>query len=76
MEKRNWIYHHCIVSKVTYGPSSVQLKSVEGDYLGYVRIGFTKEIKYEIQSRTPTYVCKVKARGCTGGGKLRTPQYI
>ncbi|MEK4083786.1 ATP-dependent DNA ligase [Psychrobacillus sp. FSL K6-1415] len=60
----NWSYHDCIVSKVTYGPLSVQLISVEGDYLGSVRIGFTKEIKDEIQSRTPPYVCKVKARGC------------
>ncbi|MER2079423.1 hypothetical protein [Psychrobacillus psychrotolerans] len=72
----NWSYHECIVSKVTYEPLTVQLNSVEGDYLGSVRIGFTKEVKEELFSRTPPYNCKVKARGWTSTGKLRIPLII
>jgi len=70
----NWSYHDCVVSKVTFRPLSVQLKSLEGNYIGSVRLGFTKEIKEVILSRATPYVCKVKSRGWTSGGKLRTPQ--
>lgn len=72
----NWSYHECIVSKVSFGPLTVQLKSVEGEYLGSVSIGFTKEIKEEVLSRTPPYTCKVKARGWTSGRKFRLPQIV
>lgn len=72
----NWRYHECIISKVTFGPLTVQLQSVEGEYLGSVRIGITKEVKEEILKRTPPYNCKVRARGWTSGGKLRLPQII
>lgn len=69
-------YHDCVVSKVTYGPITAQLNSVEGDYLGSVQIGFTKEVKEGLFSRTPPYNCKVKARGWTSKGKLRIPLII
>ena len=72
----NWSYHDCIISKVTFGPLTVQLKSVEGNYLGSVTIGFTKEIKEEVYKRTPPYNCKVKARGWTSTGKLRLPLIV
>lgn len=68
-----WSYHDCVVSKITLKPLTVQLKSVEGVYLGSVQLGFTNEVKAEILSRTPPYACKVKARGWTSSGKLRIP---
>lgn len=71
-----WSYHDCIVAKVTYGPLTVQLNSVEGVYLGSIQIGFTKEVKEKLFSRTPPYNCKVKARGWTSTGKLRLPLII
>ncbi|KQL37111.1 RNA ligase family protein [Psychrobacillus sp. FJAT-21963] len=69
----NWSYHDCVVSKITFEPLTVQLKSVEGNYIGSVKLGFTTDIKNELFSRTPPYLCKVKARGWTNSGKLRTP---
>lgn len=72
----NWSYHDCIVSKVTFGPLNVQLRSVEGNYLGSVSIGFTKEVREELYTRNPPYNCKVKARGLTSTGKLRIPLII
>ena len=72
----NWSYHDCIVSKVEYGPLTVHVKSVEGNYLGSVTIGFTKKVKEELHSRIPPYDCKVKARGWTNAGKLRLPLII
>lgn len=71
-----WSYHDCVVSKVTYGPLTVQLKSVEGSYLGSVQIGFTKEVKEKLFSKTPPYNCKVKSRGWTSAGKLRIPLIV
>ncbi|MEK5071732.1 ATP-dependent DNA ligase [Sporosarcina sp. FSL K6-1508] len=72
----NWSYHDCVVSKVTIGPLSVQLQSVEGEYLGSVVIGFTKEIKNKLVSITPPFLVKVKSRGWTSGRKLRLPQIV
>lgn len=72
----NWSYHDCVVSKVSHGPLTVQLQSFEGDYLGSVIIGFTKEIRQMVKSLTPPFVAKVKARGWTSGGKLRLPQIV
>ncbi|MEK4247080.1 hypothetical protein MKZ20_17425 [Psychrobacillus sp. FSL K6-2684] len=71
-----WSYHDCVVSKVTYGPLTVQLRNVEGNYIGSVSIGFTKEVREELYTRTPPYNCKVKARGLTSSGKLRIPLII
>ncbi|SDN16179.1 DNA ligase-1 [Psychrobacillus sp. OK028] len=71
-----WSYHDCVVLKVTYGPLTVQLCSVEGSYLGSVQIGFTSEVKEKIFSRTPPYNCKVKSRGWTSSGKLRIPLIV
>ncbi|WP_338652684.1 hypothetical protein V6B14_12800 [Sporosarcina psychrophila] len=72
----NWSYHDVIVSKVTHRPLTVQLQSIEGDYLGSVVIGFTREIRQTLNSLTTPFVAKVKARGWTSGGKLRLPQII
>ena len=65
-----------VVSMVTLGPLTVQMQSVEGDYLGSVTIGFTKEIKGELLSRKTPFPAIVKARGWTSGGKLRLPQIV
>ncbi|MEK5215332.1 ATP-dependent DNA ligase [Psychrobacillus sp. FSL H8-0487] len=72
----NWSYHECIVSKVTFGPLTVQLRSVDGSYIGSVSIGFTKEVREKLISMTTPYNCKVKARGWTSTGKLRIPLII
>lgn len=72
----NWSFHDCIVSKVTYGPLTVQLNSVDGNYLGSVQIGFTNEVKEKLFSRTTPYNCKVKSRGFTSTGKLRIPLIV
>lgn len=65
-----------VVTKVTLGPLTVQLHSSEGDYLGSVVIGFTKEIRQMLISLTPPFPIKVKSRGWTSGGKLRLPQIV
>lgn len=72
----NWSYHDCIISKVTFGPLTAQLTDGEGNYLGSVNIGFTKEVKEVLFTRTPPYACKVKSRGWTNTGKLRIPLII
>ncbi|WP_338657333.1 hypothetical protein [Sporosarcina psychrophila] len=72
----NWSYHDAVVSKITHGPLTVQLHSSEGDYLGSVIIGFTKEIRQILKSLTPPFSVTVKSRGWTSGGKLRLPQII
>lgn len=72
----NWSYHDVIVSKVSLGPLTVQLHSPEGEYLGSVAIGFTKEIREKLLLGIPPFVVKVKARGWTSGGKLRLPQIV
>lgn len=72
----NWSYHDVIVSRVTYGPLTVQLQSIEGEYLGSVVIGFTKEIRQMVKSLTPPFPVIVKSRGWTSGGKLRLPQIV
>lgn len=72
----NSSFHDAVVSKISINPLAVQLRTVEGVYLGSVSMGFTKEIKEEILSRTPPFACKVKARGWTSGNKLRHPQII
>ena len=72
----NWSYHDVIVSKVSLGPLTVQLQSIEGEYLGSVVIGFTKEIREKLLLGIPPFLVKVKARGLTSGGKLRLPQII
>ena len=65
-----------IVSKITLGPLTVQLQSIDSVNLGSVTIGFTKEIKNELLSRKTPFHAKVKARGWTSGGKLRLPQIV
>ena len=72
----NWNYHDVIVSKVTHGPLTVQLQSIEGDYLGSVVIGFTKEIRQLLKLMTPPFPVIIKSRGWTSGGKLRLPQIV
>lgn len=72
----NWSYHDCIVSKVSTRPLTVQLQNVEGDYLGSISIGFTKEIREELYYKKVPFPCKVKARGLTSGKKLRLPQIV
>ncbi|MBE1553689.1 hypothetical protein [Sporosarcina limicola] len=72
----NWSYHDVIVSKVTLGPLTVQLHSTEGEYLGSVTIGFTKEIREKLLLGIPPFVVKVRARGWTSGRKLRLPQIV
>lgn len=72
----NWSYQDCIVSKVTFGPLTVQLNNMEQNYVGSVTIGFTMEVKEVLWSRTPPYNCKIKATGRTNGGKLRLPLII
>ncbi len=72
----NWSYHDVIVSKVAYGPLTVQLQNIEGIYLGSVVIGFTKEIKQLLKLMTPPFPATVKSRGWTSGGKLRLPQIV
>ena len=72
----NWSYHVCVVSKVTYSPLTVQLQSLEGDYLGSVIIGFTNEIRWMLKSSTPPFLAKIKSRGWTSSGKLRLPQIL
>ncbi|KAA0941630.1 hypothetical protein FQ087_20975 [Sporosarcina sp. ANT_H38] len=72
----NWSYHDVIVSKVTHGPLTVQLQSIEGIYLGSVVIGFTKEIRQLLKLMTPPFPATVKSRGWTSGGKLRLPQIV
>ena len=65
-----------IISKVTRGPLTVQLQSEDGEYLGSVSIGFTKDIREKLFIGEPPFVAKVKARGWTSGKKLRLPQII
>ncbi len=72
----NWSYHDVVVSKVSLGPLSVQLQSIEGEYLGSVVIGFTKAIREKLLLEIPPFVAKVKSRGWTSGGKLRLPQIV
>ncbi|MET3659697.1 ATP-dependent DNA ligase [Sporosarcina psychrophila] len=72
----NWSYHDVVVSKVSLGPLTVQLHSIEGDYLGSVVIGFTKEIRQMLKSLTPPFPVTVKSRGWTSGDKLRLPQIV
>ena len=72
----NWSYHEVVVAKVTFNPLTVQFNSVEGDYIGSTTIGFTKEIRKELSSRTPPYIANVKSRGWRSGGKLRLPQIV
>jgi len=72
----NWSYHDVVVSKVSLGPLTVQLHSIEGDYIGSVVIGFTKEIRQMLKSLTPLFSVTVKSRGWTSGGKLRLPQIV
>jgi len=64
-EKSNWSYHDVVVTKVTLGPLTVQLHSSEGDYLGSVVIGFTKEIRQMLKSLAPPFSVMVKSRGWT-----------
>jgi len=49
---------------------------VEGEYLGSVTIGFTKEIREKLLLGIPPFVVKVRARGWTSGKKLRLPQIV
>ena len=72
----NWSYHDVIVSKIILGPLTVQLQSIEGDHLGSVVIGFTKEIRQILPSLAPPFSVNVKSRGWTSCGKLRLPQII
>ena len=72
----NWSYHDVIVSKVSHGPLTVQLQSLEDDYLGNVVFGFTKEIRQLLKLMTPPFPATVKSRGWTSGGKLRLPQIL
>ena len=73
----NWrIHNDLIVSKITFRPLTVQLQNFKGEYMGSVNIGFTKEIKEELLSRTPPFACTVRARGLTSGKKLSLPQII
>lgn len=72
----NWSYHDVVVSKITFGPLTAQLLNLEGEYLGSVAIGFTKEIRDKLTTTTPPLIAKVKARGWTSGNKLRLPQII
>ena len=72
----NWSYHDVIVSKVTHGPLTVQLQSIEGIYLGSVVIGFTKEFRSKLNTMVTPFPAKVKSRGWTSGGKLRLPQIV
>ncbi|MET3658181.1 ATP-dependent DNA ligase [Sporosarcina psychrophila] len=72
----NWSYHDVVVSKVSLGPLTVQLHSPEGEYLGSVAIGFTKEIREKLLLGIPPFVVKVRAKGWTSGKKLRLPQII
>ena len=72
----NWSYHDVIVSKVTHGPLTAQLQSIEGEYLGSVVIGFTKEIRQLLKLMTSPFPATVKSRGWTSGGKLRLPQIV
>ena len=72
----NWSFHDVVVSKITFGPLTVQLQSIEGFYLGSVSIGFTKEIREMLMSSTPPFSVIVKSRGWTSGGKLRLPQIV
>jgi len=51
----NWSYHDVVVSKITFGPLTVQLHSIEGDYFGSAVIGFTKEIREMLKSLTPPF---------------------
>ena len=36
----NWTFHDAIATKISFKPFTVQLKNVQGDYLGSVTIGF------------------------------------
>lgn len=72
----NWSFHDCVVSKIMFKPLTVQLESIEGDYLGSVAIGFSKEIRLQLSILNPPFQVSVKARGWTSGGKLRLPQII
>jgi DNA ligase-1 len=56
----NWSYHDVVIAKVTRGLLTVQLQSIDGDYLGIVTIGFTREIKQALLSRTPLLSPKLK----------------
>lgn len=69
----NWSYHDCIVSKVSFRPLTVQFSSLDGEYIGSTRIGFTSEIKEVLLSKSPPFHCKVRSRGWTSKGKLRLP---
>lgn len=72
----NWSYHDVVVSKVDFKPLTVQFSSIEGEYIGSTTIGFTKQIRSTLSSKTPPFPAKVKSRGWTSGGKLRLPQIV
>lgn len=72
----NWSYHDVVVSKVTFKPLTAQFSSIDGEYIGSVAIGFTKEIREVLTSRQTPFGVRVKARGWTNQGKLRLPQII
>lgn len=72
----NWRYAELIVYKVSHSPLTVYLKNGEGEYVGSVRIGFTKEIRAQLYKKAVPYLCKVKFRGWTSKKKLRLPQLI
>jgi DNA ligase-1 len=72
----NWTFHDAIATKISFKPFTVQLKNVQGDYLGSVTIGFKKKIKEELLSGKLPFAVKVKSRGWTSGRKLRLPQII
>ena len=71
-----WRYADFIVTKVTRGPLTAQLHNAEGNYMGSVSIGFTKEVREGLYSRTVPFPCKVKFRGWTNSGKLSLPQIV
>lgn len=72
----NWSYHDVIVTKITFTPLSVQLSSVDGEYVGGTTIGFTKDIRSRLNKMSPPFPVTIKARGWTSGGKLRLPQIV
>lgn len=72
----NWSYHNVVVSRVTFNPLTVQFSSIEGDYIGSTTIGFSKELRMELSSKTPPYAAQVKSRGWTSEGELRSPQIV
>lgn len=72
----NWRYADLLVYKVSHNPLTVHLQDNEGEYVGSVRIGFTKEIRTQLYEKAVPYPCKVKFRGWTSKKKLRLPQII